>query len=94
MPLAALFDRDGDGVLVEAEYNEIKRQARAPHTMLAVRLGQRGDLTDKLLWRSGEALPNVPTPIVYRDTLFVLKEGGILSSLDPRTGKVHKRGRL
>jgi outer membrane protein assembly factor BamB len=94
MPLAKLFDRDGDGVLVEAEYNEIKRQARAPHTMLAVRLGQRGDVTDKVLWRSSEALPNVPTPIAYRDTLFVLKEGGILSSLDPRTGKVHKRGRL
>ena len=42
--------------------------------MLAVRLGQRGDLTDKLLWRNSQGLPNVPTPIVYRDTLFVLKE--------------------
>jgi outer membrane protein assembly factor BamB len=94
MPVAKLFDRDGDGVLHEAEYAEIRRQARAPHTMLAVRLGQRGDLTEKVLWRSGQALPNVPTPIVYRDTLFVLKEGGILSSLDPRTGNVHKRGRL
>src|SRR5215470_11485991 len=94
MPLARLFDRDGDGVLVEAEYDEIKRQARAPHTMLAVRLGQRGDLTDKLLWRSSQAIPNVPTPIVYRDTLFVLKEGGILTSLDPRTGEVHRRSRL
>src|SRR4029453_10070183 len=39
MPLAKLFDRDGDGVLVEAEYAEIRRQARAPHSMLAVRLG-------------------------------------------------------
>jgi outer membrane protein assembly factor BamB len=94
MPLAKLFDRDGDGVLTEAEYNEIKDQARAPHTMLAVRLGQRGDLTDKLLWRSGQALPNVPTPIVYRDTLFVLKEGGILSSIDPRTGTARKRSRI
>jgi hypothetical protein len=36
----------------------------------------------------------VPTPIVYRNTLFALKEGGILSSLDPRTGDVHNRGRL
>jgi outer membrane protein assembly factor BamB len=94
MPLAELFDRSGDGVLVEAEYAEIKRQARAPHTMVAVRLGQRGDLTEKLLWRSSQALPNVPTPIVYRDTLFVLKEGGILSSLDPRTGNARKRARL
>ena len=94
MPLAALFDRDGDGVLLEAEYAEIRRQARAPHSMLAVRLGQRGDLTDKVLWRNSQGLPNVPTPIVYRDTLFVLKEGGILSSFDPRTGEVHRRGRL
>jgi len=94
MPLAKLFDRDGDGVLVEPEYAEIRRQARAPHSMMAVRLGQRGDLTDKVLWRSSQALPNVPTPIVYRDTLFVLKEGGILSSLDPRTGNARKRGRL
>jgi outer membrane protein assembly factor BamB len=94
MPLAKLFDRDGDGVLTEAEYNEIKRQARAPHTMLAVRLGQRGDLTEKVLWRSSQALPNVPTPIAYRGTLFVLKEGGILSSVDPRTGTAEKRGRL
>ena len=83
-----------DGVLVEAEYAEIKRQARAPHTMLAVRLGQRGDLTEKLLWRASQGIPNVPTPIVYRNTLFVLKEGGILSSLDPRTGELRKRGRL
>jgi len=94
MPLVRLFDRDGDGVLVEAEYAEIKGQARAPHTMLAVRLGQRGDVTDKVIWRSSQALPNVPTPIVYRGTLFVLKEGGILSSLDPRTGNALKRGRL
>jgi outer membrane protein assembly factor BamB len=94
MPLAKLFDRDGDGVLVEAEYAEIQRQARAPHSMVAVRLGQRGDLTDKVLWRSSQSLPNVPTPIVYRDTLFVLKEGGILTSLDPRTGDVHRRARL
>jgi outer membrane protein assembly factor BamB len=94
MPLARLFDRDGDGVLVEAEYAEIRRQARAPHSMLAVRLGQRGDLTEKLLWRGSQGIPNVPTPIVYRDTLFVLKEGGILTSLDPRTGALHRRARL
>jgi hypothetical protein len=44
--------------------------------------------------RSSQGIPNVPTPIVYRDTLFVLKEGGILTSLNPRTGEVHRRGRL
>ena len=59
------------GFLDADEYDEIKRRARAPHTMLALRLGQRGDLTEKLLRRSNRGIPNVPTPIVYRDTLFV-----------------------
>ena len=94
LPLAGMLDADGDGFLDAAEHAEVRRLARAPHSLLAVRLGQRGNLTDELLWRSSRGIPGVPTPIVYRDTLFVLKEGGILTSLDPRTGDVHKRGRL
>jgi len=94
MPFSAMLDSDGDGILTEAEYEDIKEQGRAPHALVAVRLGQRGDLTEKVLWRDARAIPNVTTPIVYRDTLFVLKENGILSSLDPRTGAVHKRARL
>jgi outer membrane protein assembly factor BamB len=76
MPLSALFDRDGDGVLVEAEYAEIRRQARAPHSMLAVGLGQRGDLTDKLLWRSSQGIPNVPTPVASGGRLYLANVEG------------------
>jgi outer membrane protein assembly factor BamB len=94
LPFSEMLDSDGDGFLAAAEYAEIRNQARAPHTLLAVRLGGRGDLADEVLWRDSQSVPNVPTPIVYRNVLFVLKEGGILSSHDPLTGALYKRSRL
>jgi outer membrane protein assembly factor BamB len=94
LPGAVLLDFDGDGVATEAEYDTMKEGARAPHTLLAVRPGQRGDVSAKVLWRNSRGIPQVATPIVYKGTLYLLKEGGIFSSLDPRTGEVHKRGRL
>jgi len=36
----------------------------------------------------------VPSPLLYQDVLYLVKEGGILTALDPATGKVLKQGRL
>src|SRR5260370_36032755 len=52
-------------------------------------------MTEKsLLWKYTKALPNVPSPLLYKDVLYMLKEGGIFTSLDPSTGKVLKQARL
>jgi len=45
-------------------------------------------------WEYRKSLPNVPSPIVYRNVLYLLKEGGIVTSMDPATGRVHKQARL
>jgi outer membrane protein assembly factor BamB len=45
-------------------------------------------------WRHERSLPNIPTPLVYRGVLYLLREGGILTTFDPATGKVLKQGRL
>jgi outer membrane protein assembly factor BamB len=47
-----------------------------------------------VIWRYEKALPNVPSPLLYQDVLYMLKEGGIFTSLDPATGKVLKQARL
>ena len=39
-------------------------------------------------------MPNVPSPLAYRGVLYTLKEGGILTSYDMRTGEVSKQARL
>ena len=36
----------------------------------------------------------VPSPAVYKGLLYMVKNGGILTSLDARTGKRTRRGRI
>ena len=63
--------------------------------MMAVRLGGRGDLTDtNVLWRYHKSLPDVPSPLVYGAVLYIVRTGGILTSLNPENGAVFKQGRL
>jgi outer membrane protein assembly factor BamB len=62
---------------------------------LAVKLGGRGDVTDThVLWRFEKSLPDVPTPLVYDGVVFLVRSGGIATTLDAKTGKVIKQGRL
>jgi outer membrane protein assembly factor BamB len=39
-------------------------------------------------------LPNVPSPLLYEGVLYIVKDGGILTSIDPATGKILKQARL
>ena len=54
-----------------------------------------GDLTaSNIVWRYRRVLPNVPSPLLYRNVLYLVKDGGILTSLNPQTGAVYKQGRI
>jgi outer membrane protein assembly factor BamB len=88
-------DLNGDGVLEEREWEKYRERRTLVNSVMAVRLGGAGDMTDKsILWRFYKSLPNVPSPLLYRDVLYLMKEGGILTALDPATGSVLKQGRL
>jgi outer membrane protein assembly factor BamB len=62
--------------------------------LLAFRPEGRGDLSAKVLWRLAKGIPNVPTPLVYQNVLYVIKEGGVLTSINPLTGEIYKQGRV
>jgi outer membrane protein assembly factor BamB len=47
-----------------------------------------------VLWRYEKGLQNIPSPLLYKDVLFMLREGGILTSLNPADGKVLKQARV
>ncbi len=65
------------------------------NSLWAFRTGGEGDMTEKsFLWKNAKSLPNVPSPLLYRGVLYTLKEGGILTSFDPKTGEVFKQARL
>ena len=48
----------------------------------------------RVLWRYRKSLPNVPSPLLYQGVLYLVRDGGILTSLDPRTGEPFKVDRL
>jgi outer membrane protein assembly factor BamB len=39
-------------------------------------------------------LSNIPSPVLYKGVLYILREGGILTALDPAKGTVLKQGRV
>ena len=88
-------DFDHDGFLDEREWEKFRERRSSINSVMAVRLGGSGDMTDKsILWRYYKSLPNVPSPLLYRNVLYLVKEGGILTALDAATGAVLKQGRI
>jgi outer membrane protein assembly factor BamB len=88
-------DLDTDGFLGPRDWEKYRGRRSSVNSITAIRLGGSGDMTDRnILWRYYKSLPNVPSPVVYRNVVYLMKEGGILTSLDAATGKVLKQGRL
>ena len=58
-------------------------------SLLAVRLGGRGDVTDSnIVWTQDKRVPARSSKILVDDLLYMVSDGGILSCLDARTGEV------
>ncbi len=90
------FDRDKDGHLSRAEW-ETQRAifAGATNRLVAIKPGGRGDVTrTHILWEQTKQLPYVPSPLAYRGLLFLVKDGGFLSVIDAKTGRVLKYDRI
>ena len=92
---SSYFDFDRDGFVDEGDWENTQMRLAARNALLAVKLGGRGDLTESnIVWRHRRTLPNVPSPLLYRNVLYLVKDGGILTSLNPKTGEVYKQARL
>lgn len=88
-------DLDRDGFLDEREWTFFRTRRAARNGLLAVKLGGSGDVTDShVLWRYEKSLPDVPAPLVYEGIVFLIRSGGIATTLNAQTGKVLKQGRL
>ncbi len=89
----ALHDGDRDGILTREEYLATAAATVAPSRLFAFRLGREGPPRE--LWRYERSFIHViPSPLVYRGTLYFIKNGGIVESLDAATGEVLERRRL
>ncbi len=90
-----MSDLDRDGKLSERDWNYFRNSMSMTNGMFAIRLGGAGDMTEQnLLWLYSRAVPQLPSPMLYEGSLYMINDGGIVTILDPATGERLDQGRL
>jgi outer membrane protein assembly factor BamB len=88
-------DLDLDGSISKDEWAYYRAALDSENGMLAIRLGGSGDMSDKAIrWKYQRTVPQLPSPLLYGDVLYMINDNGIVTTLDPEKGTVIKQGRL
>ncbi len=89
-------DRDKDGHITRTEYEDFRRLFdRSQNVIVAIRPGGEGDVTEShVAWTQGRNIPFCASPTYYDGAIYMVKDGGIFTSLDAKTGKPLKTARL
>ena len=93
----ARYGGNRDMIISEEEWDERQRHIIGHNGVMAIRLEDAGDgaIRPRELWRAGKTLNGViPSPLLYRDVLYVVRNGGILMTLAPASGKILKEARI
>ncbi len=89
------MDLDKDGALSPNEWDYYRAALASRNGLLAIRLGGSGDMTEKnVQWQYHRSVPQLPSPLLYRGLLYMVNDGGIVTTLNPETGAVVKQGRI
>lgn len=64
-------------------------------SMLAVRAGGSGDVTDThVAWTLRRGAPHTPSPLLVGDELYMVSDYGVLTCIDAESGEVHWQHRI
>jgi len=89
------IDENDDKFIDAREWDVARSLGVGEWGTIAVRPGNaRGRLEpDKVRWRLQKNIPYIPAPLLYQGVYYMVKTGGIITSLDPATGRILKIGR-
>ncbi|MBK6797488.1 MAG: PQQ-binding-like beta-propeller repeat protein [Acidobacteria bacterium] len=89
------IDENDDKIVLAAEWEKARSLGQGEWGAIALRPGNaRGQLAaSSVRWRVQKNLPYIPAPLLYQGVYYMVKTGGIITSLDPATGKMLKQGR-
>lgn len=85
-----IADADKDGITTRAEWDALGAMiASNKSNVLALRPGGKGDVTGThVAWTGLRGIPEMPSPLLYRGRLWFVRDGGIVTSYEPATGRV------
>jgi len=90
------IDLDQNTFLDQAEWVKYARVFElAKNSVMVLKFdAENPTVPPRLVWQYDKGLPYVPSPLVYRGVLYLIKDGGILTTFDAASGRVLKLGRV
>lgn len=80
-------DVNKDGRITRDEWESIQKlMAEGKNAAFALQAGAMGDVTESLRWKQTRGLPYVPSAILYRGQYVMVKDGGIVTAFDAKSG--------
>jgi outer membrane protein assembly factor BamB len=88
------MDADKDGRVTPAEYEHMRSMfAKAVNQLFAIKPGGKGDITEShVLWQVSRQLPYVSSPVAVNGRVFTMKNGGLVSCYEAKSGRVIYQG--
>ena len=89
------FDKDKDRAWSKEEFMGGFKNKPGKPLLMAVRPGGSGNVTDShASWTANRNIPEVPSPLLHKGILYLIRAGGVLSAMDAQTGKTLFRNRV
>ena len=100
MPVKFMFgaiDTNRDGKVDKSEWSKATDVVRkgVEHGLTAIHLSrQAGQVQTATLWSVNKSVPEVPSPLVVGDNVYMIKNGGIVTCVNRTAGTENYRTRL
>ena len=89
------IDANSDNFVDAQEWNYAREMGKGPYGAVSIRTqNAKGKLeANAVAWRYLKGLPMIPAPLVYQDVFYMVRDGGVVTALNPANGKLLKQGR-
>lgn len=101
VPINRLLERidsswgNSDGTVNKQEWDDALGSYEGKGGLLALRTDGTGDQTEHAIrWSYRKSLPQIAGILVHGETVFIVNDGGLVTTLDAATGELLRKGRL
>jgi outer membrane protein assembly factor BamB len=84
------LDTNRDGKWTREDFDILKEMmSKGENVLVAVKPGAHGEVSEGgVAWKQTRGLPYVPSPLYYQGAIYLVKDGGLASCYDAKTGAV------